>query len=294
MTLRRAGRRGRPQRPRVAGRWAWAPGDTRRRAAAQQRRLLAAYFAAIQTGLYMVPGQLAPRRRRDRLHPRATAGPRRSSPTSGSPGQRVRGGGRWPGSPDARFAVGTCRVPAAGRAGRRRVGPRPADRTHGRADGLHVGHLRAAQGRAPPADRRRPGRTCPPMATWFFGIFGLEPFDGHVHLCGSPLYHTAVLNFAAISVQLGHPVVLMDRWDAGGDAAAHRAAPGDPQPHGADPVPPAARPAGGGPQAAYDLSSMRCMIHSAAPCPPEVKRRMLDWWGRWWSSTTRRPRAAAR
>ena len=51
------------------------------------------------------------------------------------------------------------------------------------------------------------------VATWFFGIFGLAPFDGHVHLCCSPLYHTAVLNFATISIQLGHPVVLMDRFD---------------------------------------------------------------------------------
>ena len=45
-------------------------------------------------------------------------------------------------------------------------------------------------------------------ATWFFGIFSLAPLDDHVHLCCSPLYHTAVLNFATISVQLGHPVVL--------------------------------------------------------------------------------------
>jgi len=29
----------------------------------------------------------------------------------------------------------------------------------------------------------------------------------------------------------------------------------------------------------HDLSSMRAMIHGAAPCPDEVKRRMLDWWG---------------
>jgi long-chain acyl-CoA synthetase len=29
----------------------------------------------------------------------------------------------------------------------------------------------------------------------------------------------------------------------------------------------------------YDVSSLRVMIHGAAPCPPEVKRRMLDWWG---------------
>jgi long-chain acyl-CoA synthetase len=29
----------------------------------------------------------------------------------------------------------------------------------------------------------------------------------------------------------------------------------------------------------YDLSSLRHMIHSAAPCPVEVKKRMLAWWG---------------
>src|SRR5260370_28664099 len=29
----------------------------------------------------------------------------------------------------------------------------------------------------------------------------------------------------------------------------------------------------------YDVSSMRAAIHSAAPCPQDVKRRMLDWWG---------------
>jgi long-chain acyl-CoA synthetase len=29
----------------------------------------------------------------------------------------------------------------------------------------------------------------------------------------------------------------------------------------------------------YDLSSLRTMIHAAAPCPEEVKRQMLDWWG---------------
>jgi long-chain acyl-CoA synthetase len=29
----------------------------------------------------------------------------------------------------------------------------------------------------------------------------------------------------------------------------------------------------------YDLSSMRWLLHAAAPCPPEVKRQMLAWWG---------------
>ena len=29
----------------------------------------------------------------------------------------------------------------------------------------------------------------------------------------------------------------------------------------------------------YDLSSLRFVVHGAAPCPPEVKRAMIQWWG---------------
>ena len=29
----------------------------------------------------------------------------------------------------------------------------------------------------------------------------------------------------------------------------------------------------------YDVSSLRCAIHAAAPCPVPVKRQMIDWWG---------------
>jgi len=32
-------------------------------------------------------------------------------------------------------------------------------------------------------------------------------------------------------------------------------------------------------RAKYDLSSLRCAIHAAAPCPVPVKRAMIDWWG---------------
>ena len=32
-------------------------------------------------------------------------------------------------------------------------------------------------------------------------------------------------------------------------------------------------------RAKYDCSSTRTMVHAAAPCPPDVQRRMLDWWG---------------
>ena len=29
----------------------------------------------------------------------------------------------------------------------------------------------------------------------------------------------------------------------------------------------------------YDISSLRFVIHGAAPCPVEVKRAMIEWWG---------------
>ncbi len=32
-------------------------------------------------------------------------------------------------------------------------------------------------------------------------------------------------------------------------------------------------------RSAYDLSSLRVVIHAAAPCPPDVKRAMIDWLG---------------
>ena len=29
----------------------------------------------------------------------------------------------------------------------------------------------------------------------------------------------------------------------------------------------------------YDLSSLRFVVHAAAPCPPDIKRQMIEWWG---------------
>jgi long-chain acyl-CoA synthetase len=118
----------------------------------------------------------------------------------------------------------------------------------------------------------------PNVALWFFGIFGLKPHDEHVHLCGSPLYHTAVLNFVAISIQLGHTAVLMDRWDPAEMlrlVERHRVTHSHMVPTQFTrllALPESER-------TRYDLSSMRAMIHGAAPCPEEVKRRMLEWWG---------------
>ncbi|GAA0448648.1 putative acyl-CoA ligase [Actinoplanes capillaceus] len=118
----------------------------------------------------------------------------------------------------------------------------------------------------------------PPVSLWFFGLFGLRPFDDHVHLCCSPLYHTAVMNFAVISLQFGHTVVVMDHWDAEEFlrlVSAHRGTHSHMVPTQFRRL--LALPAHT--RRRYDVSSMRAMIHGAAPCPQPVKRDMLDWFG---------------
>jgi long-chain acyl-CoA synthetase len=112
----------------------------------------------------------------------------------------------------------------------------------------------------------------------FLMMFGIEPNDGNVHLTGSPLYHTAVLMWTASSLHLGHTVVLMDRWTPEimlELIERHRVTTSHMVPtqfHRLLALPDEVRKAA-------DVSSLRCMVHAAAPCPPEIKRRMIDWWG---------------
>lgn len=112
----------------------------------------------------------------------------------------------------------------------------------------------------------------------FLGIFGIKPFDGNVHLVCSPLYHTAVLQFAGASLHIGHPLVLMDKWtpeemlrliDTYRCTHTHMV---PTQFHRLLALPEEVR-------ARYDVSSLRHAIHGAAPCPDHVKRAMIEWWG---------------
>jgi long-chain acyl-CoA synthetase len=108
--------------------------------------------------------------------------------------------------------------------------------------------------------------------------FGIEPGAGHVHLCTSPIYHTAPLVFSWFALHFEHPVVLMGRFDA--EAALrlverHRVTTTHMVPtqfHRLLLLPEAVR-------RRYDVSSLRQVIHAAAPCPVDLKRRMLEWWG---------------
>lgn len=116
------------------------------------------------------------------------------------------------------------------------------------------------------------------LYSMFLMLFGVQPEDGNVHITGSPLYHTAVLLWTANSLHMGHKVVLMDKWAPEGMLELidrHKVTTSHMVPtqlHRLLALPEEVR-------ARYDCSSTRCMVHAAAPCPPDVKRRMIEWWG---------------
>ncbi len=116
------------------------------------------------------------------------------------------------------------------------------------------------------------------LLAMFLMLFGVQPQDGNVHITGSPLYHTAVLMWTACSLHLGHKIVLMDKWTPEGMLQLiddHKVTTSHMVPtqfHRLLALPEDVR-------AKYDCSSTRCMVHAAAPCPPDIKRRMIEWWG---------------
>jgi len=112
----------------------------------------------------------------------------------------------------------------------------------------------------------------------FLMLFGIMPGSAGVHLVGAPLYHTAVLNFATNHLHLGHTLVLMEKWTPEGMlelierqrvTSSHMV---PTQFNRLLKLPEAVKKQ-------HDVSSLSHVIHSAAPCPVDTKRRMLEWWG---------------
>ena len=120
-------------------------------------------------------------------------------------------------------------------------------------------------------------RGTPPFAADLIALFGLggEPVR---YLSTAPLYHAAPLRFALAVTAGGGTVHVMERFDAESalgllerEAITH-----------SQWVPamfqrllaldPARR-------ARFSAPSHRVAIHGAAPCPPALKRAMIDWWG---------------
>ncbi len=107
-------------------------------------------------------------------------------------------------------------------------------------------------------------------------LYGID--ERTVYLSPAPLYHAAPLRFTMTVMRAGGTVVVMEHFDAERFLALvehHRVT------H-TQLVPtmfvrmlklPAET------RARYDVSSLRCAIHAAAPCPIDVKEQMIAWWG---------------
>ncbi|MCC5871945.1 MAG: AMP-binding protein [Gammaproteobacteria bacterium] len=107
-------------------------------------------------------------------------------------------------------------------------------------------------------------------------VFGLKP--GCTTVITGPMYHSAPNAYGLTSVNLGCNTILQARFDPEELLALieqHRVT----HMHMVPTMfvrllklPEAVR-------SRYDLSSLKFVVHAAAPCPPDVKQRMIEWWG---------------
>jgi long-chain acyl-CoA synthetase len=106
--------------------------------------------------------------------------------------------------------------------------------------------------------------------------FGFD--ENTVYLCPAPLYHAAPMGWSLGTTRNGGTVVVMDRFDPVECLQAIERY----QITHAQFVPtmfvrmlklPEEQ------RRAYDVSSLRVAVHAAAPCPPDVKQQMIEWFG---------------
>ncbi|MBQ1160323.1 acyl-CoA synthetase [Streptomyces sp. A73] len=155
--------------------------------------------------------------------------------------------------------------------------PRPPARQPRGADMLYSsGTTGRPKGIQPPLSGEDLTESASPLVTLFCALYGFDPST--VYLSPAPLYHAAPLRFCAVVTATGGTVVLMDAFDpvrALELVEQHRVTHSQWVPTmfvRMLKLPEEVRNR-------YDLSSLRVAIHAAAPCPAEVKRRMMAWWG---------------
>ena len=111
----------------------------------------------------------------------------------------------------------------------------------------------------------------------FVDLLGL-PKEGGTVLCNAPVYHAGPLVFCLFPASLGSRLIMRRSWDAEETLQLidrHQVTTGYAVPTHFTRLlrlPDETR-------AAFDGSSLRSVYHTAAPCPPEIKRQMIDWWG---------------
>jgi long-chain acyl-CoA synthetase len=106
--------------------------------------------------------------------------------------------------------------------------------------------------------------------------FGITPES--IYLSPAPLYHAAPLRWSMTINKLGGTVVVMEKFDPEAALAAiekYKITDSQFVPtHFVRmlKLPEEVRKK-------YDLSTLKCAIHAAAPCPVPVKQAMIEWWG---------------
>jgi acyl-CoA synthetase (AMP-forming)/AMP-acid ligase II len=117
-----------------------------------------------------------------------------------------------------------------------------------------------------------------PTAVALLGQILFSYDESMVYLTPAPLYHSAPLRFSMSVQQVGGTVVVMEHFDAEQTLATierYEVTHSQFVPTmfvRMLKLPEEVR-------AKYDVSTLRVVIHAAAPCPAEVKERMIDWWG---------------
>jgi len=115
-----------------------------------------------------------------------------------------------------------------------------------------------------------------PLMRMATALYGMGPQT--VYLSTSPLYHAAPQRWALTVQRLGGTVIFTDQFDAERSLALiekYRVTHATFVPtHFVRMLrlPPEVRER-------YDHSSLKAVIHAAAPCPVPVKRAMIEWWG---------------
>jgi acyl-CoA synthetase (AMP-forming)/AMP-acid ligase II len=115
-----------------------------------------------------------------------------------------------------------------------------------------------------------------PQRVRLAALFGMDADT--VYLSPAPLYHAAPLGFCMALLRLGATVVVLERFDpehALQLIQRHRVTHTQMVPTMFIRLLKLPEPV----RMRYDLSSLRGVVHAAAPCPVEVKRQIIDWWG---------------
>lgn len=161
------------------------------------------------------------------------------------------------------------------------TGAQPTSRPDDLTTGSFMFYTSGTTGRPKGVRRALPGVHPDESAAGSGGLFmllGIMPHQDNVHITQAPLYHTAVNIWTTTSLHMGHPAVVMGRWTAEGALERidrYKVTQSHMVPtmfHRLLQLPDEVKQR-------YDVSSLRRMIHAAAPCPVETKQKMLDWWG---------------